>query len=53
MHCVLTEKYKNIHSILAVKNGKLVIEEYFYGFHRSKKHAIHSVTKSIGSVPEG
>ena len=50
MHDVLNEQYQNVHSILVVKNEKLVIEEYFYGFHRHKKHGIHSVTKSILSA---
>jgi len=27
---------KNIHSILLIKNGKLVFEEYFYSYNREK-----------------
>ncbi len=51
--------YKNIHSILIVKNGKLVIEEYFPGqeedgrhqvYQRDTLHGIHSATKSINSI---
>jgi CubicO group peptidase (beta-lactamase class C family) len=42
--------YKNIHSLLLVKGGKLILEEYFHGFHREKAHQIRSATKSIGSI---
>ena len=41
---------KNIHSILLIKNGKLVFEEYFYGYNRQKLHFLASVSKSITSV---
>src|SRR5438128_10221337 len=30
---VLNETYKNIHSVLLVKNDKLVVEEYFQTWH--------------------
>lgn len=50
MPMVLNESFKNIHSILVVKNGKLVLEEYFHGYDREKKHQIRSATKSIGSI---
>jgi CubicO group peptidase (beta-lactamase class C family) len=51
--------YKNIHSVLLVKNGKLVVEEYFPGqqedgkhqtFTQDTLHEIHSATKSINSI---
>jgi len=47
---LLNEKYKNIHSVLLVKNGKLILEEYFHGYHRNKIHPIQSDTKSITSI---
>ena len=53
MLAILTEKYKNIHSVLLVKNGNLILEEYFYGYNRKKLHQIRSATKSIGSVLTG
>jgi CubicO group peptidase (beta-lactamase class C family) len=53
MRRVVVESYKNIHSTLIVKNGKLVLEEYFYGYHKDKNHRISSATKSIGSVLTG
>src|SRR6266481_4330424 len=54
--------YKNIHSILIVKSGKLVVEEYFPGqeedgqhqvYQRDMRHGIHSATKSVNSILVG
>lgn len=42
--------YTKIDSVLLIKNDKLVLEEYFNGYHRRKLHQIRSATKSIGSV---
>ncbi len=51
--------YKNIHSVLLVKNGKLVVEEYFPGrnsdgqyqaYQRDTLHELHSATKSVNSI---
>ena len=42
-----------IHSLLIVKNGKLVLEEYFNGYKREDPHVIRSVSKSILSVLVG
>ena len=47
---ILSGNDKNIHSILLIKNGKLVFEEYFYGYNREKLHFLASVSKSITSV---
>ena len=44
---ILNEKYKNVHSVLLVANGKLILEEYFYDFHLERPHQIRSATKSI------
>ena len=53
MLSILNQKYKNIHSVLLAKNGKLVLEEYFHGYHREKRHQTRSAMKSIGSVLTG
>src|SRR5262245_19636516 len=54
--------YKNIHSVLVTKNGKLVVEVYFPGSDSNKKyqlfdrdtlHELHSVTKSVNSILVG
>jgi hypothetical protein len=50
---VLSGYYEGIHSIVLVKNGKLVLEEYFYGYDRMRLHDVHSVTKSITSILVG
>jgi CubicO group peptidase (beta-lactamase class C family) len=61
--------YREVHSILIIKNGKLVFEEYWPGheydyaganfhgaritFDRNRRHNTHSVTKSITSAIVG
>ena len=54
--------YKNIHSVLLVKNGSLVLEEYFSGrnsegqyqtFTRDVPQEMHSATKSVNSILVG
>jgi CubicO group peptidase (beta-lactamase class C family) len=47
------EEGKNVHSVLLVKSGKLVLEEYFYGTHRNYIHHIQSDTKSVTSILMG
>jgi CubicO group peptidase (beta-lactamase class C family) len=37
-------------AILVARNGKLVLEEYFYGFSRNRIHSIQSATKSVTSL---
>ena len=39
-----------IHSVLIVRNGKLVLDSYFWPFSSEIKHPIHSCTKSIMSA---
>ena len=45
--------YENLHSILMVKNGKLVFEEYFQGYGWYTKQSVASVTKSVISAMVG
>ena len=54
--------YKNTHSVLLTKNGKLVLEEYFSGYNsngnfqkydRDRLHELCSVSKSINSISIG
>ena len=56
---ILNGTYINIHSVLIIKNGKLVFEEYFPGqdlgkskiaFTRNDLHGVMSVTKSFTST---
>ncbi len=42
--------FKNITSIIAIKNGKILIEEYFNGANRNTLHDTRSVGKSFAST---
>jgi CubicO group peptidase (beta-lactamase class C family) len=42
-----------LHSLLIVRNGALVLEEYFHGFQREDLHETQSVTKSVASLVVG
>jgi len=42
-----------IHGMLIARSGKLVLEEYFHGFHRNKAHDTRSASKSLASVLAG
>jgi CubicO group peptidase (beta-lactamase class C family) len=46
-------EYQHIHSILIVKDGRLVFEEYFYFYSRYSSHEVASVTKSFTSLLVG
>ena len=50
---ILNRRFENIHSVLLVKNGKLILEEYFYGYDEDKKHQLRSATKSVTSILVG
>ena len=47
---IISQKYGRIESLLILKNNKLIIEEYFYGYNRTRLHGIASCTKSITSL---
>ncbi len=42
--------FPRVHSVLLVKDSKLVFEEYFAGYHRFRAHPMHSVSKSVTSI---
>ncbi|AEM70748.1 beta-lactamase [Allomuricauda ruestringensis DSM 13258] len=44
---------EHIHSILITKDGKLVLEEYFHGYHREYIHDVRSAFKSMASLAMG
>jgi len=46
-------EYRDVHSILIWKDGKLVLEEYFYGDHMDKPHQLRSASKSFISTLVG
>src|SRR6185503_13611425 len=42
-----------IHALLVARHGKLVLEEYFHGFHRDKVHDTRSAAKSLTTIVVG
>ena len=46
---ILNDQYKGIHSMLIVKDGVLVFEEYFKNHNRDDLQTIYSITKSVTS----
>lgn len=53
MQEIVKGRYPNVHSILIIKDGKLVFEEYFYEHDRNKLHELRSATKSFVSALTG
>lgn len=43
----------DVHAVLIARHGKLVLEEYFHGFHRDEPHDTRSASKSATSVLAG
>jgi CubicO group peptidase (beta-lactamase class C family) len=43
----------DIHGVLLARRGRLVLEEYFHGFHRDEPHDTRSASKSVTSVLTG
>ncbi len=43
----------NIQSLLIARHGELVLEEYFYGFHRDRTHDMRSASKTIAPMLVG
>lgn len=50
---ILDGTYKMINSVIAVKHGKILIEEYFNGTDRFTPHDVQSVGKSFASALVG
>lgn len=50
---VVEGTYPDVHSILVYRGGRLVIEEYFYGYDRDRPHQMRSATKSVVSALVG
>ncbi len=47
---LLRPDFPYVHSLLAVKDGKLVLEEYFYGYGPDDAHPVQSITKPVFSL---
>jgi CubicO group peptidase (beta-lactamase class C family) len=50
---VLDGTYPDVHSILLFQRGRLVMEEYFYGYTAQRQHQLRSATKSVVSALAG
>ena len=50
---ILEGTYKDVHSVLLYQHGKLVMEEYFYGYSVQRPHQLRSATKSVVSHTRG
>jgi len=47
------DKRLPMHSLLILRNGKLVSENYWKPFHRDRKHRLYSISKSFTSLAVG
>jgi len=47
------EKFPNTHSVLIIKDNKLVYEKYLHGYSNKRKHYTASVSKSAGAILTG
>ena len=50
---IVAGAYPNVHSILILKDGRLVFEEYFYEYGRDSLQEMRSATKSVISALTG
>lgn len=50
---IIIQMYGRMESLLILKDNKLIVEEYFYGYDRTQTHNIYSCTKSITSLLMG
>jgi CubicO group peptidase (beta-lactamase class C family) len=53
MSKIVDGTFPNVHSVLIIKDGKLVFEEYFYEYNKTKLHELRSATKSFVSALTG
>jgi CubicO group peptidase (beta-lactamase class C family) len=53
VRAILDGTYKDVHSVLLYQDGKLVLEEYFYGYNAQRTHQLRSETKSFVSALAG
>jgi CubicO group peptidase (beta-lactamase class C family) len=53
MNRIVDHTYPGIHSILIIKDGKLILEEYFYDYGADTLQELRSATKSFSSALVG
>ena len=44
------QQYGDVHSLLILKDNKIIFEKYFNNYSRNSKHALYSITKSFTSA---
>jgi CubicO group peptidase (beta-lactamase class C family) len=47
---IIRQEFGRLESLIIIKDQKLVLEEYFFGYDRTQMHNIHSCTKSVVSL---
>jgi CubicO group peptidase (beta-lactamase class C family) len=50
---ILDGTYQDVHGVLLYQHGRLVMEEYFYGYSVQRPHQLRSATKSVVSTLAG
>jgi CubicO group peptidase (beta-lactamase class C family) len=50
---VLDGTWPDVHSVLVYHQGRLILEEYFYGYRAERPHQMRSATKSVVSALAG
>jgi CubicO group peptidase (beta-lactamase class C family) len=53
VRAIIDEEMALTHSVLIARRGKLVVEEYFYGFGRETWHDMRSASKTLASTLVG
>ena len=46
-------RFRDLHSLVVARNGRIVLEEYLPGGHRDQLHTVQSVSKSVTSALVG
>jgi len=49
----IDETHLNLHSLLIIRNGRIILEKYYPPYTRDTKHELYSVTKSFTSTLAG
>ena len=50
---IIDRTYPDVHSVLIARQGRVVLEEYFYHYDRGTPHQLRSATKSVASALVG
>jgi CubicO group peptidase (beta-lactamase class C family) len=50
---ILNQTWNDVHSVLLYQHGKLIYEEYFYGYDWLRPHQLRSATKSVVAALAG